>query len=287
MIIDPALGLDGITGQPRWTGQKSISLSPQQFKPKMLDRGETTAACGSNCQRPGRNFVCRAWHCLRLREGGSRRSSWRPHVPPGLAQATTRGGRGAASHRLIWLTGMLGPLGFLVAVCGLAMVNVVLPLLILLPWTRAWHESPSGPLMALPVAAALPLMVFLMLERVLPVGSNALLSSEKRLFVTGTVAGCYQWPWPRLPLTVAAWPCVRRWRPPAALGGLTILASLAIAVVWVWFDMKSMASIERYGWRGWHLVALPGVYAASALLLIGWAILSLFRVMKRSRPTPP
>jgi hypothetical protein len=74
-----------------------------------------------------------------------------------------------------------------------------------------------------------------------------------------------------------------RLRPLAALAGLTILASLAIGAVWLWFDMKSMPSIERYGWRGWYLVALPGVYVASVLLLIAWAILAIFRLVKRPR----
>ena len=75
--------------------------------------------------------------------------------------------------------------------------------------------------------------------------------------------------------------------PPAAfsvLGGLavlTIILSLVIASAWLWFDMKSMPSIERYGWQGWYLVGVPGAYAASVLLLVGWVLLALFRVAKR------
>jgi hypothetical protein len=171
----------------------------------------------------------------------------------------------------------VGPWGFLAA-SGLAFLNYILPLLILRVAAGRRRYSVRA-LMALPVAAAVPLMVFLMLEPVLPVSSSPLLASEKRLFIVGTLAG--------VPIVLCAvlmvWSLARgRWLPLAAFVGVSILASLAIAAVWLWFDMKSMPSIERYGRTGWYLVLLPGAYAASLIVLVGWTSRTLFGLMGRT-----
>ena len=109
--------------------------------------------------------------------------------------------------------------------------------------------------MALPVAATIPLMVYLMLEPILPVGSTPLLGSEKRVFIVGTLAG--------LPVllcaALVAWG-IARGRPKflAALAALTILTTFAMTAACLWLDMKSMSSIEHYGRAGWYLILLPG-----------------------------
>jgi hypothetical protein len=250
-----------------------VTLGAPQFKPSLLDRGDSTHSPLLITDGMGAT-VCRV--ALPTTPRGTIAPPRGALVPPGLARDDPRWMR--VLPWLYWLEGPVGPWGFLAA-CALALVNVVVPLLILRPVAGRRQVSVRA-LMALPVAAAIPLMSFLMLEPVLPVGTSALNSTEKRVFVTGTLAG--------LPMVVSAvlvaWCVARgRLRPLAALAGLTILASLAIAAVWLWFDMKSMPSIERYGWRGWYLVALPGVYVASVLLLIAWAILAIFRLVKRPR----
>jgi hypothetical protein len=131
--------------------------------------------------------------------------------------------------------------------------------------------------MALPVAAAIPLMCFLFLEPSLPVGSTSLLSTERRLFIFGTLAGlpiifCVAW---------LARSLVRlRPKPALALATLTILTSLATAAVWFWFDMKSKSAIEHYSATGWYLVALPGAYAAVMLVLLASVVLKIHRYVR-------
>ena len=159
------------------------------------------------------------------------------------------------------------------------MVNVVLPLLIL---RLAAGKRPYSvrALMALPLAAAIPLMTFLVLEPVLPVGSGLLIASEQRLFITGTAAG--------LPIVLSLllvfFSLVKgRPRPLAILAGLSIVASSAIAAIWIAFDMRSMPAIEHFGRAGWYLVVLPGAYAASVLFLLGWLIQTTIARVRRRR----
>jgi hypothetical protein len=162
------------------------------------------------------------------------------------------------------------------------LINVVLPLSILRVVAGRRRFSIRA-LMAVPLAAAIPIMVFRMLEPVLPVGSTPLLGSEKRLFIAGTAAG--------LPIVLALVLTAlslarRRWRPLGTLAGLTLLASLVIATVWLWCDVKSMSSIEQYGLSGWYLIALPAVYAASVLLLVGWITRGIFAFVSRPVSAP-
>ena len=88
---------------------------------------------------------------------------------------------------LRWLTCPLEPWGFR-ASAGLAFVNVVLPWLILRLVAGRRRYSIRA-LMALPFVAVLPLMAYLMLEPVLPVGTTPLFASEARIFIAGTLAG--------------------------------------------------------------------------------------------------
>ena len=132
--------------------------------------------------------------------------------------------------------------------------------------------------MALPVAAVLPLMAYLMLEPLLPVGSTPLLGTEQRLFIVATLAG--------LPIVFyVAWMARSlarlRWKPALALATLAVLSSLTIAAVWLWFDMKSMPAIEHHGSAGWYLAAMPGVYAAAVLSLFTSIVFKIFGLVRR------
>ena len=96
----------------------------------------------------------------------------------------------------------------------------------------------------------------------LPVSASPLLATETRVFLTGTLAG--------LPIASGAvWVVMGlvrgRWKGLSAAMGLTVLTTLAVAGAWLWLDRKSMAGIEHYGWEGWALVLLPGVYVAAVL----------------------
>ena len=85
---------------------------------------------------------------------------------------------------LKWFGGRWGILG----AAGLAFVNVFVPLLVL-RLVAGRRRFSIRALMALPIAASIPLMCFLTLEPSLPVGSRPLVGTEKRLFTVATIAG--------------------------------------------------------------------------------------------------
>jgi hypothetical protein len=150
--------------------------------------------------------------------------------------------------------------------CGLALVNVFLPLAILRlaarrrPWT-------TRVLLALPVAAAIPLTAFIMLEPSLPVQFAALAHSPKAQYVVGTLMG--------IPFLVYAARIVvnilrRRWRRLLVFIALTLLAAAAVAACWVSFDMRTMPAIEHYDWSAWwHGNSAPSINLAQLVQITG------------------
>ena len=87
--------------------------------------------------------------------------------------------------------------------------------------------------MALPFVAVLPLMAYLILEPVLPVGTTPLFASEARIFIAGTLAGVpivvyvlwlarslvrLQWRFAAALISLAA---LGRWRSPRSGSGST------------------------------------------------------------------
>ena len=125
--------------------------------------------------------------------------------------------------------------------------NVVLPLLILRLAAGAGRYSVRA-LMALPVAAAMPLIVFLRLEPVLPVSSSPWLASERRLFSRAR--------WPGFRFSFArCWQAVA-WRRSLASRSLPSprynarLARHGSHLVMVRHEVNAVD--RAYGWRGWH-----------------------------------
>jgi hypothetical protein len=81
---------------------------------------------------------------------------------------------------------------------------------------------------------------------------------------------------------VAGWNLVRRrWRHLAILAGLTVLASLAIGLVGLRIDIRSMPPIEHYSWSGWYLAVLPGAYSVGLLLVMAWTIRGMLQLPRR------
>jgi hypothetical protein len=156
-------------------------------------------------------------------------------------------------------------------------INVILPLAIvrLAAGRRLWSIRT---LMALPVAVADPLSAYQIIEPLLPEHPDAMISSPWHLFVIATLAGtpivaC---------MMLVGWSVIRRrWRPLAMLVGLTILASLAIAAVWLWSDMRAMSAIEHYAWSGWYTVLMPGAFVVGVLALIAGFARGIFRRLRR------
>jgi hypothetical protein len=237
----------------------------------VLDRGD--ASRPPSCLAPGLGAtVCRS--VLPITSTGAFAPAPGAPVPPNLARDDPRWTR-----PLPWTIGPAhDAVGSpLLAVSGLALFNVFLPLLILrlVAFRRPWTMRL---LMMLPVAAAAPLTAFSVVEPLIPTLPSPYTYSSRTIFFMGSLVGvpivCF--------VAAAAWALVRRrWRQLALLAGITLLASLAIGVIWLWLDFRSMPAIERFTWSGWYMVLIAGAYAVGALLP-GFAAMSRFM---RGRPT--
>ena len=174
---------------------------------------------------------------------------------------------------------MMGPKA-IAGAAGLALVNVVFPLLILRLIIGRRRVFRLGALMFLPVAAVVPLLVYLWVTPWLPVGESKLVGTEGRVFLTGTLGG--------LPvvlyLGIVGNALVRlRWKRIVSLGGLTLGMGVIVGGAWVLFDIRAMVALERYGWESWYLVFLPGAYAAAVLWVFWRGIVGGYRVVTRRR----
>ena len=185
VVIKPALALDGGTGRPRWTGQAGLGgdATKDSFVPELLDPGDSGRLPLLISTGQGAT-VCR----VAMATTGEGRVA-------GLRGTLIQPGRKIDDPRwmraLPWadrLVGMFGPWGFLAA-AGLAIVNVGVPVLIL--WAACARRRRFGirALMMVPVAAVVPILVYLAVVRRLPVGAGGLVATELRVFITGTVVG--------------------------------------------------------------------------------------------------
>ncbi len=277
VVIAPALGLDGSNGHRRWVGQAPHFWGYGPFQPGFLDPGDSSRLPLLISNGLGAT-VCRS--ALPTDSDGIDHSVRGEAVPPGLARDDPRWIRPLPWARLI--ADYVAPTS-LIAVTGLALLNLVLPLgiLRLAARRRVWSV---GVLMALPVAAAVPLTAFVLLQPVIPVLADPFPSSPRILYTIGTLVGI---PLVALPV-LAVWSLMtRRWVRLAWLAGLTIVASLGIAGAWLWADMRAMPAIEHYSWSGWYLIVLFGAYAVGLLSAIAWAARSSFRLFARPRRPEP
>jgi hypothetical protein len=208
---------------------------------------------------------------LIIDDDGDGRSERGAAVQPGLAVNDPRWTR-----PLPWTTGRLSTLalrGFLFF-AGLALINVGSPLAILRlaarrrPWTMRV-------LMALPVAAAVPLTALIALTPTLEGRFDPWVAYAKLEFLLATLAGI-----PLVAFALAA--CLdlarRQWKSLSRLTTLTLLASIVIAAGWLLYDMKSMPAIEHYGASGSYFALVPSAFGAGVLLVIARLVRSAIRI---------
>ncbi len=269
LVVPPARAIDGKSGQLRWIYKPSPPTN--RYVGDLLDPGNSEQMPRLIISRnPQFGTVCRC--ALPATPNGDYAPPSGARPPAGLARDDPRWTRGLPWTNLMDLqTAWTG----LLEVVGLALINVFLPLGILCLAARRRPWSLRA-LMALPIAAAVPLSAFLALEPVIPIPTPTapLPSSPMTLFALGTAAGV-----PVVTYVVlAGWSLIRwRWRTLGLLGGLTVLASLMIAAIWLWADLRNMPANEHYSPSGWYVALLPGAIIASALVLIGLAIKRLNR----------
>ena len=180
LMLPTGLALDGKTGLPRWKAHRE-SERPIQA-PVLLEPGGPERL-PLIITHPQGTTVCRS--AMPATSAGTCAPPRGTATPPGLARDDPRWTR-----PLPWTNPILRLVnlrGFL-AVIGLALVNAVIPigLLRLAARRRPWTIRL---LMALPVAAALPLWVFQTVQPVIPTQIGATQVSTRLAFVLGTLAG--------------------------------------------------------------------------------------------------
>ncbi len=204
LLVHPALGRDAATGHPRWAGN-AHGYPFNIWRVDLVDPGEGT-----------RLPLLFPWSsrqvCYQALPATATGKFAPPHgkpVPPGLARNDPRWTRGLPSRDpLRAVTGATT----ILTVVGLAFVNVAVPLLVLRLAARR-RRFTMRVLMALPVAAAVPLMALLTVEPIFAARSDPWIASAKLEFAVGTLVS--------LPiLAYAAVACLglvaRRWK---GLGG--------------------------------------------------------------------
>jgi tRNA A-37 threonylcarbamoyl transferase component Bud32/outer membrane protein assembly factor BamB len=260
IIVEQAFGLDGMSGQSRWVGQPS--LRPPAFKPTLLDPGNTKRQPLFISEGLGAT-VCRV--ALSTDASGIINRTHGAAVPPRIALNDPRWTR-----PLPWMTGRLSTLGLreFLFVLGLAFFNVVVPLAILRVAARR-RPLTVRVLMALPVAAAVPLMALIALTPTFEARANPWIAYAKLEILMATLAGISL-------LALASALCLalarRRWKSLGRLSTLLLLSTIAAAGGWLVYDMRSMPAIEHYGFHGWYFALVPGAFAAGTLLLFAWLI---------------
>ena len=209
-------------------------------------------------------------------EGGYEPARGTP-VPLGLARDDPRWAR-----PLPWSTAepRPDPPWLFLGLAGLALINVVVPLLILRLATRRRVWSVRM-LLALPAVVAIPMAVFLAFVSVTPSMAGASARQAIAGFGLATLGG--------LPIVVyvaliGSSLLRRRWRRLVKLAVLSVLATAVAGGFGCGSDRQRMPAIEHYTWSGWHAVIVPGLYLAGVLAMIAWAVRGAWRfVGKRWR----
>ncbi len=278
LILPPSRAIDGMTGELRWI-HKPFPLASRQSG-ELLDPGNSTRLPRLIFTRNNLSgTICR--NALPATPKGDYLPPSGATPPPGLARDDPRWTRGLPWTNL--MTPQTARTGLL-AVLGLALLNVFVPLSLL--WLAARRRPWSlRVLMALPVAAAVPLTAFQAVEPLLPVpsASTPLPSSPLALFALGSAAGV---PLVAFVLVVGLTLFRKRWRTLIFLTGFTLLSSFTIAAIWLWFDMRTMPPIEHYSRSGSELALVPGACAASVLMLIIWLTRQTSRWITRRATRP-
>ncbi|MHB1556668.1 MAG: FG-GAP repeat domain-containing protein [Isosphaeraceae bacterium] len=170
-------------------------------------------------------------------------------------------------RRLPWVEPITRQMGLrgLIAMFGLAAVNLAIPLGLLRlaarrrPWTIRL-------LLALPLAAAVPLFALRAFEPMMPHTIGAVAVSPRRIYLALTMGGA--------PLVafaiVAGWSMVRfRWRTLLAMAAVWLVSSAAVEVAWIAYDIRSLPPPGYYDRSGWPLALVPGAGATGIVLIIG------------------
>jgi hypothetical protein len=275
VMLRSGVTVDGKTGLPRWSSQTRLEWPPSPGT--LLDPGSPSRRPLLVYNPASAMSIVRS--AMATTPAGVPASPVGDPVPPGRADGDPRWTRPLPWTGLILYT--IGPRGVL-AFIGLAIINVAVPLALVAlaarrrPWTLRL-------LMALPIAAAVPLTVFQTIEPLIPVQIGPWPASSKVVFAASTMAG--------VPVVAAAALVIAslvrlRWKPPALFAGSSLVASAIVAAAWLWSDRRTMPAVERYDRSEWYLAVLLGSYAVGVLIAVGWVLRAIYRAIRR-RGTHP
>ncbi len=206
-----------------------------------------------------------------------------PERDPGAAGRTP--GPPAADPRwqrpLPWaipIVETIGPRGF-VTMIVLALVNLAIPLGLLKfaarrrPWTTRL-------LLALPIAAAVPLSALSFFAPLIDAQIGKTMFAAGVIYIVATLAGATLLAF----AGATAWSLIRlRWKRLLAITALLLVSSAAAACVWIAYDIRTMPPPGHYGRSEWALVLVPGVAVAGSLILLGWILRRPMRWLRQLR----
>jgi hypothetical protein len=272
LVLQNGVALDGKSGRPVWLAPRDPGAATSPAT--LLDPGDSTRRPLLTYDPAATMTIARS--AMATTPAGVPSSPVGDPVLPGRSDGDPRWTRPLPWTGLILFT--VGPRGFL-AFAGLALINLAAPLILLRlaarrrPWTLRL-------LMALPIAAAIPLAVFQTIEPLLPAEIASRAVSGRTAFALYTLAGL---PLATYAATVLSGAARLRLKRLAVLIALTLVASAIVAEVWVWFDRRTMPAIEHYGRSGWPLAVLLGAYATGILIVLAWPVRRFYRWLKRPR----
>jgi hypothetical protein len=268
IFIDSMKAIDGSSGRVLWEATSAVRRDYS-----LLDAGDAARLPLLLSQLRGPTF-CR--QALAAKSNGTYLMPPGERVPPDLVIDDPRWIR-----PLPWVEPMrqfVTPRIVLVTV-ALAIANVFVPLgmLRLAAGRQVWRVRT---LMILPLVVAFPLWMFQAAIPLLPLQIGSVPLSPKVVFFGGTLAG--------IPIVVLVGVVVPRlirlrWRTLATLAGLTFVAGVIIAGVWIRYDSRIMPTIEHYDRSGWPLCLALGAYAAGIWRSISWALTRSYRRLKGTR----
>jgi tRNA A-37 threonylcarbamoyl transferase component Bud32 len=265
VVLASMLALDGAKGQTLWKGRpgRAIDAGPSAKPPRGLTVDHDATIC---------TLVLPT-----TPDGGFEPAQGTP-APPGLTRDDPRWMR-----PLPWSRPSAGllPDQFLVLVLGgLALINLVVPLLILKLATRRRVWSVRM-LLALPAVVAIPMTSFLTFVSAAPPMAHASAGEAIAYFGLDTLGG--------IPIVVyvalvGESLIRRRRRRLVKLAVLSVLATAVLAGFWLLEDGLAKPTIEHYTWSDWHAVVVPGLYLAGVLIMVAWLVRGAWRfVWKRWR----
>jgi hypothetical protein len=257
VILESMLALDGANGHTLWKGRpgRALDAGPSAKSPRVLRVDHEATIC---------TLVLPT-----TPEGGFEPARGTP-APPGLARDDSRWTR-----PLPWSRQAASPLApqFVLALGGLALINVVVPLLILKLATRrrAWSVRM---LLALPAVVAIPMTAFLTFVSATPSMAGASAGEAIASFGRATLGG--------LPLViyvalVGASLIRRRRRRLVKLAVLGVIATAVLAGFWLLVDRTRHRAIVHYTWIDWYAVIVPVLYFAGVLAMVAWVVRGAWR----------